>query len=134
MDITLEKVEESKKDVFLYRLLQYSLFEESLSDQNDMNEDALFEYPWFENFQKNITFFVGENGTGKSTLIKAIAVAYGFNPEGGTMNYRFSTFDDVSQLSSAIRMVKGYRRAKSNYFFRAESFLMWPVKRKTTGI
>lgn len=44
MDITLEKVEESKKNV-LYRLLQYSLFEESLSDQNDMNEDALFEYP-----------------------------------------------------------------------------------------
>lgn len=73
-------------------------------------------------FQKNITFFVGENGTGKSTLIEAIAVAYGFNPEGGTMNYRFSTFDDVSQLSSVIRMVKGYRRAKSNYFFRAESF------------
>lgn len=73
-------------------------------------------------FQKNITFFVGENGTGKSTLIEAIAVAYGFNPEGGTMNYRFSTFDDVSQLSSAIRIVKGYRRAKSSYFFRAESF------------
>lgn len=73
-------------------------------------------------FQKNVTFFVGENGTGKSTLIEAIAVAYGFNPEGGTLNYRFSTFDDVSQLSSAICMVKGYRRAKSNYFFRAESF------------
>lgn len=73
-------------------------------------------------FQKNITFFVGENGTGKSTLLEAIAVAYGFNPEGGTINYRFSTFDDVSELSNAIRMVKGYRRAKSNYFFRAESF------------
>lgn len=76
----------------------------------------------FLDFQKNVTFFVGENGTGKSTLIEAIAVAYGFNPEGGTMNYRFSTFEDVSKLSSAIRMVKGYRRAKSNYFFRAESF------------
>lgn len=73
-------------------------------------------------FRENITFFVGENGTGKSTLIEAIAVAYGFNPEGGTINYRFSTFDDVSELGSAIRMVKGYRRAKSNYFFRAESF------------
>ena len=69
----------------------------------------------------------------RQTLIEAIAVAYGFNPEGGTMNYRFSTFDDVAQLSSAIRMVKGYRRAKSNYFFRAESFLIWPVKRKITG-
>lgn len=73
-------------------------------------------------FQKNITFFVGENGTGKSTLLEAIAVAYGFNPEGGTMNYRFRTFDDVSELSGAVRMVKGYRRARSNYFFRAESF------------
>lgn len=73
-------------------------------------------------FQKNVTFFVGENGTGKSTLLEAIAVAYGFNPEGGTMNYRFSTFDDVSELSSVLRLTKGYRRAKSNYFFRAESF------------
>lgn len=73
-------------------------------------------------FQNNITFFVGENGTGKSTLIEAIAVAYGFNSEGGTLNYRFSTFDDVSELNRAVRIVKGYRRAKSNYFFRAESF------------
>ena len=74
------------------------------------------------NFNKNITFFVGENGTGKSTLLEAIAVAYGFNPEGGTLNYRFSTYEDVSELSSAIRMVKGYKRPKANYFFRAESF------------
>lgn len=73
-------------------------------------------------FQKNVTFFVGENGTGKSTLLEAIAVAYGFNPEGGTTNYRFSTYDDVSELSEALRVVKGYRRARSNYFFRAESF------------
>ena len=40
-------------------------------------------------FQKQITFFTGENGSGKSTLLEAIAVAYGFNPEGGTKNYRF---------------------------------------------
>jgi predicted ATPase len=73
-------------------------------------------------FGKNITFFVGENGTGKSTLLEAIAVAYGFNPEGGTLNYRFSTYDDVSILSSAVHMVKGYKRPKANYFFRAESF------------
>lgn len=73
-------------------------------------------------FTKNITFFVGENGTGKSTLLEGIAVAYGFNPEGGTINYRFSTFEEVSQLSEAIHLIKGYRRAKSNYFFRAESF------------
>ncbi len=76
----------------------------------------------FLDFQENVTFFVGENGTGKSTLLEAIAVAYGFNPEGGNMNYRFSTYDDVSELSGAVRMVKGYCRPKANYFFRAESF------------
>jgi len=67
MDIVLEKVEECKKDV-LYRLLQYSLFEESLSDQNDMNEDALFEYPWFENYfteEGRDACFIKEQGTGK---------------------------------------------------------------------
>lgn len=73
-------------------------------------------------FHKNITFFTGENGTGKSTLLEAIAVAYGFNPEGGTMNYRFSTYEDVSELSNAVRVSKGIRRPKGNYFFRAESF------------
>ncbi|WKY43914.1 AAA family ATPase [Eubacteriaceae bacterium ES2] len=74
--------------------------------------------------KKNITIFVGENGTGKSTLLEAIAVAYGFNPEGGTLNYHFSTYDDVSELSDAIRLSKGFRKAgrNANYFFRAESF------------
>lgn len=38
-------------------------------------------------FEKNITFFVGENGTGKSTFLEGIAVAYGINPEGGSRNY-----------------------------------------------
>lgn len=73
-------------------------------------------------FEHEITYFVGENGTGKSTLLEAIAVAYGFNPEGGTLNYNFSTYHDVSELSNAIRISKGYRRPKGNYFFRAESF------------
>ena len=68
------------------------------------------------------TFLVGENGTGKSTLLEAVAVAYGFNPEGGTLNYRFSTYDDVSELAWALRLVKGVRRPRSGYFFRAESF------------
>ena len=73
-------------------------------------------------FKKNITFLVGENGTGKSTLTEAIAVACGFNPEGGTADYRFSTFDDVSELGRALRVVRGFRRPKNGYFFRAESF------------
>lgn len=69
-----------------------------------------------------VTFFAGENGTGKSTLLEGIAVAYGYNPEGGTQNYRFSIYHDVSELEEAIRLVRGYRKRNSGYFFRAESF------------
>lgn len=73
-------------------------------------------------FEKPITIFVGENGSGKSTLLEALAVAYGFNPEGGTKNYSFSTYDSHSQLHEAIRISKGFRKAKWGYFLRAESF------------
>lgn len=73
-------------------------------------------------FKNPITFFVGENGSGKSTLLEAIAVAYGFNPEGGTKNYMFSTHDTHSELCDAIRISKGFRKESWGYFLRAESF------------
>lgn len=73
-------------------------------------------------FNKNITFFVGENGTGKSTLLEAIAVAYGFNPEGGSRNYSFSTYDSHSELHNAIKLNKGFEKPGWSYFLRAESF------------
>ena len=73
-------------------------------------------------FSNPITFFVGENGSGKSTLLEAIAIAHGFNPEGGTKNYLFSTHDTHSQLCDAIRIIRGYRKEKWGYFLRAESF------------
>lgn len=73
-------------------------------------------------FDHNVTFFVGENGSGKSTLLEGIAVAYGFNPEGGTKNYNFSTFDSHSELHDAVHLVRGVRKPKGSYFLRAESF------------
>lgn len=73
-------------------------------------------------FHKPVTFFVGENGSGKSTLLEAIAIAAGFNPEGGTKNYAFSTFDSHSELCDAVRLTRGVRREKGGYFLRAESF------------
>ena len=73
-------------------------------------------------FDKNVTFFVGENGSGKSTLLEALAISYGFNPEGGSKNYSFSTYDSHSKLYEAVRVSKGYRKAKWGYFLRAESF------------
>lgn len=69
-----------------------------------------------------VTFLVGENGTGKSTLIEAIAVAYGFNAEGGSRNFRFSTRATHSSLHEHVTLVKGYRRARDGFFLRAETF------------
>ena len=73
-------------------------------------------------FNNLITFLVGENGTGKSTLLEGIAIAYGFNPEGGTVNFNFSNYDDTSELYKAIRLQKGFQKHKFGYFLRAESF------------
>jgi len=73
-------------------------------------------------FKNNITIFAGENGSGKSTMLEAIALNYGFNPEGGTLNYNFSTYDSHSELCDAIRLSKGIRKPKWSYFLRAESF------------
>ena len=67
-----------------------------------------------------VTFFVGENGTGKSTLLEAIAVAYGFNAEGGSRNFNFSTNKTHSELYKHITLSKGLR-AKDGFFLRAES-------------
>ncbi len=73
-------------------------------------------------FTTPVTFFVGENGTGKSTLIEAIAIAAGFNAEGGTKNYHFSSLDTTSELSGAMTLVRGAKREQYGYFLRAESF------------
>lgn len=73
-------------------------------------------------FHPDATFIVGENGCGKSTLLEAIAVAWGFNPEGGTINFRFSTRASHSDLHSRLRMVKSTRRPRDGFFLRAESF------------
>ena len=69
-----------------------------------------------------VTFIVGENGSGKSTLLEAIAVAAGFNAEGGTKNFRFQTRGSHSSLHEHLRLIKSARRARDGFFLRAESF------------
>lgn len=73
-------------------------------------------------FDSPVTFFVGENGSGKSTIVESIAVAAGFNAEGGTKNYNFSSYDTTSSLSDRMTLIRGGLREKSGYFLRAESF------------
>jgi predicted ATPase len=69
-----------------------------------------------------VTFFVGENGSGKSTLVEAIAVAAGFNAEGGSKNFKFATRNSESELHTVLRLVRGVRRPRTGFFLRAESY------------
>lgn len=77
-------------------------------------------------FPTQVTFFVGENGTGKSTILEAIATKAGFGREGGSKNIQFSTADDVygaqiEEFSSSMTL-SWRKKPRDGYFFRAESF------------
>jgi predicted ATPase len=71
-----------------------------------------------------VTFLIGENGTGKSTLLEGIAVAEGFNAEGGSRNFMFETRETKYPLARYLQLGRGaVRLARSDSFFlRAESF------------
>jgi predicted ATPase len=69
-----------------------------------------------------VTFFAGENGSGKSTLIEAVAVAIGFNAEGGSRDMTLATRSSHSPLHEYLRVERGTRRERTGYFLRAESF------------
>lgn len=95
------------------------------------NINSFSEYPFCLEAVRNlftldlhprVTFIIGENGTGKSTILEAIATAYGFNPEGGTLNFNFSTMETHSNLHKYLKLIKGSKRAEDGFFLRAESF------------
>ncbi len=73
------------------------------------------------NFKSQVTFFIGENGVGKSTFIEALAVALGLPNEGGTQNFLYSTKNTTSNLADYLK-VETFRKAKTKFFLRAESF------------
>jgi predicted ATPase len=69
-----------------------------------------------------VTFLTGANAAGKSTLIEAIAVAAGLNPEGGSRNFRFETRASHSPLGDLLRLTRSGRQPKTDFFLRAESY------------
>ncbi len=74
------------------------------------------------NLTSPVTFLVGENGTGKSTLLEAVAVNAGFNAEGGSRNFNFSTYKSHSTLHEHFKLIRGAKRPADGFFLRAESY------------
>jgi predicted ATPase len=68
-----------------------------------------------------VTYFIGENGSGKSTILEALAVASRFNAEGGTINFNFATRHSESDLHRCIRIART-RQPRTGFFLRAETF------------
>jgi predicted ATPase len=81
-----------------------------------------------------VTFLSGDNGTGKSTLVEGIAVAAGFNPEGGSTNFRFSTRASESALGGHLQLVRGIGKPRTGFFLRAESFYNVATEIERLGI
>jgi predicted ATPase len=74
------------------------------------------------NLHPGATFFIGENGSGKSTIVEALAVALGYNAEGGSKNFGFATRSSESELHRFLRVARTERRPRTGFFLRAESF------------
>ncbi|SKB95196.1 AAA family ATPase [Dyadobacter psychrophilus] len=73
-------------------------------------------------FNSNVTFFVGENGSGKSTILEAIAIKCGFNPAGGNQNHTYDFYETESNLANFLRLSWRPKRITNGFFMRAESF------------
>lgn len=72
-------------------------------------------------FKSNITFFVGENGSGKSTILEAIAYQCGFHTAGGSRNNLYEVDASHSVLGEHIRL-SWLPKITNGFFLRAETF------------
>jgi predicted ATPase len=72
-------------------------------------------------FTSNVTLLVGENGSGKSTILEAIAEGCGFNLSGGSRNHAYKHHSTESNLSSSLRL-SWFPKVTNGFFMRAESF------------
>jgi len=72
-----------------------------------------------------VTFLVGENGSGKSTIVEAVAVAYGLSPEGGTAYGHHQTRRTESDLHRSLVLQRGIGSGRWGFFLRAETMHGW---------
>jgi predicted ATPase len=68
-----------------------------------------------------LTILVGENGTGKSTIVEGVAIAFGLSPEGGSTGARHSTRPSESPLGEFLQLTRGAGASRWGYFLRAET-------------
>lgn len=116
-----ERSGRSRRDLFLKRLAVQA------HHGTDLPSGYPFDLPSVRalgsrDFRAPVTVFVGENGMGKSTLLEALAVAVGFNAEGGGLNLRFTTRASHSNLHEHLALTRGASRPRDGFFLRAESF------------
>ena len=78
-----------------------------------------------------VTFFAGENGSGKSTFIEAIAILAGFNPEGGTKNFSTRLRPSESELYRHLQLIRNARREKTGFFCVQKPCLTLPLRLKS---
>ncbi|TCD27378.1 AAA family ATPase [Pedobacter psychrodurus] len=102
-------------------LLSLRLKQENLPNGYPFNIPCLKSFEKLD-FHPNVTFFTGENGVGKSTLIEALAVYLGFNAEGGGKNFNFRSAETHSNLHNFLTISKSFRKPRDGYFLRGESF------------
>ncbi len=74
---------------------------------------------------RGVTFLVGENGSGKSTIVEAVAMAFGLSPEGGSTHSTHATRPTESPLGMSLRIQRGLAASKWGFFLRAETMHGW---------
>ncbi|TWT80550.1 recombination protein F [Planctomycetes bacterium CA13] len=98
-----------------------------------------FNLPSLKTFTKlelhpKVTFFVGENGSGKSTMLEAIAIANGLNAEGGSRNMMFATRESHSELHKALKLRRYHALVPDAWFVRAESLFNVATEIENLGV
>lgn len=73
-------------------------------------------------FHPQVTFLVGENGSGKSTILEALAAKLDLDAHGGDTVLTFVEHRADTPLHEALILARGTRSPTMRYFLRAESF------------
>lgn len=128
----MAKHESHRRGPYLLSLL---LMRQWIRDESEFP----FQLPAIKNlntldFHPQVTFFVGENGSGKSTMLEALAIKLGLNPEGGSRNIQFATRETHSQLHFVLRLAQTPGTLPDAYFLRAESFYNVATEMEKLGV